>query len=119
ASGGLVSVSSRGVSQFGMNVVAELTGFDARPGRVALGSRNWVRVFSSDSLDGSAPLTAIRTLVAPNPLSNSTGLTFLGDGRLLAWGSNAAGAPSLAALDTGTLGVEAPRSFSALLSPFR
>ena len=66
--GGLMSVSSRGVSQFGKNVVADLTGFDAAAGRVALASRDWVRVFSSDSLDGTAPLTSIHTIARPQPV---------------------------------------------------
>jgi hypothetical protein len=120
--GGLMSLSSRGdISQFGRNVVAELSGFDAAQGRVALGSRDWVRVFTSDSLDGSAALTAIRTVLAPNPFSDSAGLTFLGVGKLLAWGSSASGAPALAALDTTTLGTpaEASRSFISISSPFR
>jgi len=121
-SGGLMSLSSRGdVSQFGQNAVADLTGFDAGQGRVALGSRDWVRVFSSESLDGSAPLTAIRTVLAPNPFSDSAGLTFLGDGKLLAWESNGAGTPALAALDTSSMGkpADAPRRFVSISSPFR
>ncbi|MGO9310607.1 MAG: hypothetical protein ACLQDL_16490 [Spirochaetia bacterium] len=122
AAGGLVSLTSRGeVSQFGKNVVADLTGFDTGPDRVALGSRDWVRVFSSNSLDGTVPLTAIRTALAPNPFSDSAGLTFLGDDTLLAWGSSAAGVPALAALDTRTLGspAEATRAFATFPSPFR
>jgi WD40 repeat protein len=121
-SDGLVSFSSRGdISQFGKNVVADLTGFDAGRARIALGSRDWVRVFTSDSLDGSAPLTAIRTVLAPNPFADSAGLAFLGDGKLLAWGSNASGTPALAALDTSTMGspAEASRTFAPIPSPFR
>ncbi len=87
-SGGFSAVNSRGdVSQFGNNVVADITGFDAGQGRVALGSRDWVRVFSSESLDGSAPLTSLHTIQAPNPFADSVGLAFLGPGKLLAWGS--------------------------------
>ena len=121
-SGRLTALDSHGdVSQFGKNVVADATGFDAGQGRVALGSREWVRVFSSDSLDGSAPLTAIRTVLAPNPFLASTGLTFIGNGKLLAWGSNDSGAPALAALDTGMMGKpsEPVRAFSRISSPFR
>jgi WD40 repeat protein len=121
-SGGLTSVSTQGdVGLFGENVVADITGFDAGPGKVALGSRDWVRIFSSDSLDGSAPLTAIRTLAAPNPFSDSVGLTFLRDGKLLAWTASGSSPAALAALDTGTTGtpVSAARSFTPISSPFR
>jgi hypothetical protein len=125
ASDGLLSLSSRGdVSEFGKDVVADITGFDAARGRVALGSKDWVRIFSSDALDGSAPLTAIRTVLAQNPFSDSAGLTFLTGGKLLAWGSNSSGSPALAALETSTtstfgLPVEAPRAFVSIPSPFR
>jgi WD40 repeat protein len=120
--GGLMALTSRGdIAQFGKNAVADVTGFDAGQGRVALGSRDWVRVFSSDSLDGSAPLTAIRTVLAPNPFAGSAGLSFVGNGRLLAWGSNATGAPSLAVLDTSAMGnpAEPSRAFAAIPSPFK
>jgi WD40 repeat protein len=120
--GGLVAVSQGGdISQFGGNVVADLTGFDAGQGRVALASRNWVRVFSSESMEGSAPLTALRTLQAANPFSDSAGLSFLGPGRLLAWGSGPSGVPSLASLDTAMDGPAGPASpaFAAVPSPFR
>ena len=122
ASGGLMSLTARGdVSQFGKNVVADITGFDAGQGRVALGSRDWVRVFSSASLDGSAPLTSIRTLLAPNPFAGSAGLTLLGDGKLLAWSSSALGTPAIAALDTNMTGTpaEVSRAFVSVPSPFR
>jgi hypothetical protein len=110
-----------GITQFGKNVVADATGFDAAQGRVALGSRDWVRVFSSDSLDGSSPLSAIRTLLAPNPFAGTAGLSFVSDGRLLAWGSGGAGAPALAALDTAAMGTssETPPIFAKMPSPFR
>jgi WD40 repeat protein len=125
ASDGLTAISSRGdLSVFGKDVVADLTGFDAARGRVALGSKDWVRIFSSDALDGSAPLTVIRTVLAANPFSDSAGLTFLSDGKLLAWGSNSAGSPALAALEPGTtssfgLPSETPRAFVTIPSPFR
>ena len=120
--GGLMALTSHGdVAEFGKNAVAEITGFDAGQGRVALGSRDWVRIFSSDSLDGSAPPNAIRTVLARNPFAGSAGLSFVGEGRLLAWGSNVTGAPSLAMLDTGSMGNEAQpsRAFSAIPSPFK
>ena len=86
-----------------------------------MASRDWVRVFSSESIEGSAPLTALRTTQAPNPFSDSAGLSFLGPNRLLAWGSGASGMPSLAALDTGMDGMTGPAapSFTAVPSPFR
>jgi len=121
-SGGLIAVNSRGdVSQFGKDVVADLTGFDAGQGRVALGSRDCVRVFSSESLEGSAPMTALHTIQAPNPLSDSVGLAFLGPGKLLAWGSSSSGVPALAILDTGMQGRTAPAApaFSSIPTPFR
>jgi hypothetical protein len=121
-SGGLIAVNTRGdVSQFGKNVVADLTGFDAGEGRVALGSRDWVRVFSSESIEGSAPLTSLRTIQAPNPFSDSVGLAFLGAGKLLAWGSGSSVVPALASLDTGMEGtaLRAGPSFAAIPSPFR
>jgi hypothetical protein len=121
-SGGFSAVSSRGdVSQFGNDVVADITGFDAGQGRVALGSRDWVRVFSSESLDGSAPLTSLHTLQAPNPLADSVGLAFLGPGKLLAWGSGSTGVPAIAALDTSMQGPVAPASpsFVQIPTPFR
>ena len=120
SSGGLYAVSSGGdVTEFGGNVVAELTGFDAGAGRVALASRDWVRVFSSASFDGSAPLTALRTLQAPNPFSAAAALAFLGQGRLLAWATGSSSAPALASLDTGMdIGSPAP-AFASIPSPFR
>ena len=120
--GGLLALRASGdISQFGKNAVADITGFDAGQGRVALGSRDWVRVFSSDALGGSAPPTAIRTVLARNPFSGSAGLSFVGDGRLLAWGSNATGAPSLAVLDTSAMvsAAEPSRAFAAIPSPFK
>ena len=79
--GGLLALTSGGdIASFGTNPVADITGFDAGQGRVALGSRDWVRVFSSDSLDGLAPLTAIRSVLAPNPFSGSAGLSFVDNG---------------------------------------
>jgi WD40 repeat protein len=125
--GGFTSLSPRGVSQFGKNVVAVLTGFDAAAGRVALGSRDWVRVFSSDSLDGTAPLTSIHTILAPNPFADAAGLAFMNEGRLLAWASRTssgtsagAGGAAIAALDTGLAGApaESSRTFVPIASPF-
>jgi WD40 repeat protein len=120
SSAGLFAVSSTGdVTEFGGNVVADLTGFDAGEGRVALGSRDWVRVFSSASLDGSAPLTALRTMQAPNPFSDAAGLAFLGQGRLLAWGAGSSGAPPLASLDTAMDAGLSAQVFAPIPSPFR
>jgi hypothetical protein len=123
ASGVLAALNPAGdVSEFGRNVIADLSGFDAGRGMIALASRDLVRVFATDALDGAVPLTALRTLLAPNPFSAAAGLAFTGDGKLLTWvSSGAAGSPALAALDLGRISAwtEAPRAFSAVPSPFR
>jgi WD40 repeat protein len=97
--------------KFGQNVVAKLTGLDAAHGLVALGSSDWVRVFSTDLLTGSQSPTYIRSVVARNPSGAPVGLSFLPGSRLLAW-RNDGGPPSLAMLDVAPL--SAPGSSQAL-----
>jgi WD40 repeat protein len=121
ASGALAALGSSGdVSTFGKNAVATLTGFDVGQGRIALGSEDWVRVLSSDWLDGASTPSSIHTLAAANPFSDAVGLTFLGDSRLLAWGSGTSAVPGLAVLDTsGLSGTQPAPAFVPLPSPFR
>ena len=121
ATGNLAALGPSGdLSTFGKNVVASLTGFDVGQGRIALGSRDWVRVLSSDWLEGSSSPSSIHTLVAANPFSDAVGLAFLGENRLLAWGSGASAAPGLALLDTTSLGAAQPAPvFVPVASPFR
>jgi hypothetical protein len=119
--GELVSLGAAGETYpFGKNAVASLTGFDVREGGIALGTRDWVRVLSADWLDGSSSPSSIKTLLAPNPFSDSIGLAFLAEGRLLAWGSGTSTAPGLALLDI-SVGIAAQPGpvFGALPTPFR
>lgn len=121
ASGDLTALGPSGdLSTFGKNAVASLTGFDVGQGRIALGSRDWVRVLSSDWLDGSSSPSFIHALVAANPFSDPVGLAFMGENRLLAWGSGMSAAPGLAFLDTGGPGGAQPAPvFVPVASPFR
>lgn len=120
SAGEMVSLSTAGeIFTFGKNAVSALTGFDVGEGGVALGTRDWVRVLSADWLGGSSSPSSIKTLLAPNPFSDSIGLAFLAESRLLAWVSGASRAPRLALLDIGARGAGQPRpAFSALPTPF-
>jgi hypothetical protein len=121
AFGGLSALTASGdVASFGKNAVAPLTGFDVGEGRMALASRDWIRVLSIDGLGGSVPPSVIHTLLAPNPFSDAAGLAFLDANRLLAWKSGN-GAPGFSLIDTaslGTAGAAAP-AFVPLPSAFR
>lgn len=97
---------------FGQNSLARLTGLDAVRGLVALGSPDWVRVFSTDLLTGSQSPTYVRSLVARNPSGASSALVFLPGSKLLAW-RNDGGPPNLALLDVSAL--SAPGSSAAAL----
>jgi WD40 repeat protein len=106
SAGGLHSLAGSGnAAQFGWNVLADISGFDAARGRIALGSQNWVRVFSSDMLTGAFSPTFIRSFLVKNPFSVAPGLAFTSEGKLLAWKTDAAG-QGLAALDTSNLGAQ-------------
>jgi WD40 repeat protein len=88
--GGLMSVAQNGeLSQFGRNVLANLTGFDATRGSAALASQDWVRILDSDILSGAAAPTYIHSRLAPNPFKSPVGLEYLGDSQLLAWRGDA------------------------------
>jgi hypothetical protein len=84
SNGGLMSIGS-GVTQFGRNVLAGLTGFDATGGRAALASVDWVRILESDMLSGAMAPSFVRSVLLPNPFKSPIGLEFLKDSRLLAW----------------------------------
>ena len=101
-------------NSFGQSSLARLTGLDAARGLVALGSPDWVRVFSTDLLTGSQSPTYVRSLVARAPSGVPSGLAFLPGAKLLAW-RNDGGPPSLALLDVSAL--SAPGASSAAFQP--
>ena len=128
SSGGLYSMAGSGDAvQVGRNVLADISGFDAARGLLALGSQNWVRVLASDMLTRAAFPTYIRSFLIKNPFSAAPHLGFASDARLMAWKSDAAG-QDLAALDTSRLGTqgavpgpfqEVPAAYRVALSDLR
>jgi len=104
--GGLYSIAASGdAAQMGRNVLADISGFDAAHGMLALGASGGVRVFTSDMLTRVATPTFIRSFYMQNPLGAAPGLAFCSDARLVAWRSDASG-QGLVALDT--TGLSAP-----------
>jgi WD40 repeat protein len=99
-SSGVVSElsSSGNLHVIGRNVLADITGIDARHGFLALGSRDWIRVFRSDLLEGSQSPSYIHSFLIENPWKSSVGLLFISNASLLAW-SKDDNAPRFAVLD--------------------
>ncbi len=67
------------------NVLADVTGIDARHGLLAEGSRDWIRVFSSDVFTGSPSPSYVHSVLVDNPWKSPVGLSFISDTSLLAW----------------------------------
>ncbi len=81
------------------NVLADLTGFDARHGYLAVGSRDWIRIFQSDLLlNGAQQPGFVRSILVDNPWKSPIKLSFLSDTSLLAW-SGDDGPPRFAVID--------------------
>jgi hypothetical protein len=113
--GTLAAMNSAGqVTPFGVNALAGITGMDAKTGRVAVSSRDWIRVFASDMLTGAAVPTYIRTALSRSPFATSTGLSFRENDTLLAWRADGAAA-GLALLDV--FGTPGTGSVARLLGP--
>ncbi len=121
SAGDLFSVPGSGDAvQIGQNVVADINGFDVARGMLALGSRGWIRVFSSDMLTRAASPTYIRSFLVQNPFGAAPGLAFISGASLMAWKSDSTG-QGLAVLDTSRLGTPgaAPGPFQAVPAGFR
>lgn len=67
------------------NILADVTGIDARRGLLAVGSRDWIRVFSSDVFTGSPSPSFVHSVLVDNPWKSPVGLSFISDTSLLAW----------------------------------
>jgi WD40 repeat protein len=119
SAGGLHSVSRDGAdSELARNVLARSDAIDAAPGLIAVGAPDWIRIFSTDLLDGVQAPTYIRSLLAHNPFHAPAGLAFLPTEQLLAWRADKA-PPELALL--GIAGVDKPEaqgSFQGLPTGF-
>jgi WD40 repeat protein len=98
-SGVIYHLSASGeLSVFSRNVLAELTGMDVRHGLLAVGSRDWIRVFKSDFLEGAQSPGYVHSVLVENPWKTPVGLSFTSDSSLVAWSRDDA-APRFAALD--------------------
>jgi len=119
SAGGLHSISPGGAdSQFARNALARLDGIDAAPGLIAIGASDWIRVISTDLLDGAHSPSYIRSLLAQNPFHAPAGLAFLPTQQLLAWRADRA-PPALALLGVAGLDkAEAQGSFQSLPTGF-
>jgi WD domain, G-beta repeat len=98
--GGIIShLSASGdFSVFSRNILADITGMDARRGLLAVGSRDWVRVFKSDLLEGAQSPGYVHSVLLDNPWKSPVGLSFVSDTSLVAWSRDDA-APRFAVLD--------------------
>ena len=99
-SGAISEISSSGnLRLISKNVLADLTGFDARHGLLAVASRDWIRIFQSDFLlNGSQSLGFVHSVLVDNPWKSEVGLSFLSDTSLLAWTKDD-GPPRFAVID--------------------
>ena len=98
-SGAISELSASGdLRPVGQNVLADITGIDARNGLLAAGSRDWIRIFRSDLLEASHVPSFVHSLLIENPWKSAVGLAFLSDTSLLVW-SRDANAPRFALLD--------------------
>lgn len=98
-SGALSELSTSGdLRVISRNLLADITGIDARHGYLAAGSRDWVRVFRTDLLEGSLSPTYVHSVLVENPWKSPVGLSFISDTSLLAW-SRDDSAPKFAVLD--------------------
>ena len=117
--GGLHSVAPDGTdSELARNALARLAAIDAAPGLIAVGSQDWIRVFSTDLLSGAQTPTSIRSLLAQNTFHAAAGLAFLPTRQLLAWRADKA-PPELAVLSaTAVDRQDAQGSFQSLPTGF-
>ncbi|MGA2764229.1 MAG: hypothetical protein ABSG17_12760 [Spirochaetia bacterium] len=99
AGGAITALQPSGqVRVFGGNVLADVTGIAARKGILAVGSRDWIRLFHSDLLEGSRSPAYVRSVLLENPWKSGVALSFLSDTTLLAW-TRDENAPRFAVLD--------------------
>lgn len=97
--GNISELSSSGdLRVISRNLLADITGIDARHGVLAAGSKDWIRVFRSDLLDGSQSPTYVHSILVDNPWKSAVGLSFISDTSLLAW-SRDDNPPRFAVLD--------------------
>ena len=125
--GGMIShLSASGeLSVFSRNILADVTGMDARPGLLAVGSPDWVRVFKSDFLDGAQSPGYVHSVLVDNPWKSPVGLSFISPTSLIAWSRDDA-APRFAVLDLpegafarGSSSAREPLRFRMLPSGFK
>lgn len=119
--GELHSLASGGEeTRFGKNLLANIGGFDAAGDFIALGSQEWIRVFSTDLLAGAPSPTYLRSLLVPNPYTTRIGLAFLPAAKLLAWRADDV-APEVSVLDISGAGEHGtvPAVFHGLETGFR
>jgi hypothetical protein len=124
-SGAIYEMSFSGdLQSIGKNMLADISGLDARRGFLAVGSRDWIRLFRSDILEESQMPGFVHSILIENPWKSPVGLSFLSDTSLLVW-SKDDGPPRFAVLDvpgdiTRTASVAAPGAlqFRALPSGF-
>jgi hypothetical protein len=119
SAGRLHSVSREGAdTEFAHNVLARSDAIDAAPGLIAVGAPEWIRVFSTDLLNGAQAPAYLRSLLAPNPFRAPAGLGFLPAQQLLAWRADSA-PPELALLRVAGMDkVENRGSFQGLATGF-
>ena len=107
-------------TRFGKNLLANIGGFDAAGDFLTLGSREWIRVFSTGLLAGASSLAYLRSFLVPNPWTSRIGLAFLPAAKLLAWRADDV-TPELSVLDFSGAGEHetVPAVFRGLETGFR